>query len=264
MAKAKSLDSRKEYVALLRKHFGPGWRPNWPVTTQLALGDVGIIEEGVFVRRDSLKDFDVAFSSSKGGKASSFRTHSSSGVSITEKTKGEVVPGFKFLGEADAGFLVAFSTAGAVVVAADNCRELRVLAQTQLFKSLWKLKDEGIWQKKWVVVTELISSSNATVLSSSTGNTSFEIGAKAMARVAHLSLAGLGTTLTVQSPKSLSTEVIAQNGLTLAYKTTELHKPIFFGSKGGRTRAPARKAAKKRAPAKKAAKKRAPARKAAR
>jgi hypothetical protein len=235
--------------------------PNWPLTTPIALGDIGLIEKGRFIRRTDLGNLGIKFKRNS-RKAQRLLYQTGHGVTIASKLGGHTGQQFAAVAQADAGIRVGFAKEGALVVAADGCREIQIEDQELLLTQLQA--PAAKWKKKWVVVTHVLVAKTAMLLVSGSSNANIEfrisadLGSDALVRLARAD-AGLA----VATRSDMATEIFADQGLQLMYLVSEVHKPFLGGDRTLRGRAPAKKAAPRKAPAKKAAAKKAPAKKAA-
>ena len=267
---ASRLTAKSEYQKGLAR-FGNTWTPNWPPSDVVAVGAVGVVENGRFQRLDTLESFRVPFEVDEGRRSYSFDHQSDEGVTVITKLRGRAAEPITGLGEADLGFRVEFSKSGALLLSVRKSHELHMTEQIRIQAALEDLSRKKLWRKNWLLITDVLESESATVLVAGSAKASISLLATGSVQVEQLHLAGIEAGLKRVSTTDIATEVIAEAGFPLAYRAIRVKRSVTGKRTAGRApakkavkrRAPAKKAAKRRAPAKKAAKRRAPAKKAA-
>src|SRR6188768_1523866 len=162
----------ERYVGELYKKFGrfAPWLPDTPI----ALGAVGVIEGGEFVRKTSLASLGVAWKASAPGPTTVIDYASASGVTITLKAKGEVVPGSS-LAQAEAGARISFAKLGGVVLQAAGVRVTTLNEPDRVARAILELFARGIWEPGWVFVDEVRTAASTTILISEEKATKLEL-----------------------------------------------------------------------------------------
>lgn len=77
----------KKYLKELNKRFG--YRPTWEPGKPLKLGDIGVLEKGVFSNRTSLDDLGIPLELRVANTATDIKYASEGGVNIQSKLSGE-------------------------------------------------------------------------------------------------------------------------------------------------------------------------------
>jgi hypothetical protein len=194
----------------------------WEPTTPISLGDVGVMEQGVWRRLTNVGKQGIAFESRRGDALSS-RSYSSSGdVKIAVKAGAGAV-GVPVKGEVG----ISFGSSGAVLFNATGCREARIADVGSLELELWRRFENGEWDPRHVVVTKVLEVERAVILiaSGKESEVGFSVEAKAGLAVADLNLANA----------SLSPRITHSKGLTgryLAESLTPLFEAVCIDRKG--------------------------------
>ncbi len=237
------------------KEYGSDWQTNWPPTHRIALGDVGVIENGRFVRRTSLANRGLTFKRLYGRKCGiKFTTERV--VSITPDVGVRASDPHLGIVDVDAEVKVEFLAGGALLLHADGCREVSVDDQEGLFAQLQELAKVDKWKFEWWVVVEVVDSRRALILASREGNASAHVGFATSASVTdQINLARGHFDIKYIKGRKLDIEFFADSGAVLLYRLRGVSKSFFKRRpvvKVRRSGAPAKKAAAKKAPAKKA------------
>lgn len=215
-------------------HRETNYRATWVPGLQLAVGDVGIIEDGEFLKRTTLAELGIAFEIDDDPQPSSVTTFSSRGVrSVTTKLAGETNESFEFVATAKAGFRVEFSAGHAVVMKTVNARVNSVRAIAALQEALLgavveTYRDDAwhppIWQRDWVVVVQVVDTDGGTVLASTESGAAIEV--EAAGTIGPDGIADLDAGFSVKHSRSVGVEVVATAGLTPVYKALRV-KPAW-------------------------------------
>jgi len=207
------------YVDGIYKKFG--YRATWLPGTTLRLGDIGTLEQGVFVRIANLKDLEIPFETQTGEDPVHMRHVSSSSVKIAFNGIGsapvEGVP-------ASAGIDVEFGSEGAYVFDALGCIDQSIRDQVKLEDALREALFLEKWKLQWMVVTHTIEAQSATILISNSGNSQLRLAANGNLAAAQQSLAHLDAKLSVTSQTGDVTKLVGGRGLTLLYRLSALRR----------------------------------------
>jgi hypothetical protein len=139
----------------------------WPISTNVKLGDVGILEDEVFKRTDTLDNLGIAKPRVRNGLGEDIVNEytSKNGIEIT------VDPNMEGKLNGVGGKIdIKFNREGAVFLRLYNHVLKQFESTDQLGKDIIQRFINGNWQKNRVIVTEIISCSNATVLVAGSNN----------------------------------------------------------------------------------------------
>jgi hypothetical protein len=195
----------------------------WVPQTRLELGDIGTIEDSVFVPWSSLRavGYDASrFGVTPWGPAVSFAYQSAGSVDVSFKAKGEVKADLPNVPKGSAGAAIRFGRGGAVFFSANGCRSRRLDDGLALRQRLLELNDRGLWNKDWVVVTEVVEAASATILVSSGLDASIEL--KAKGKVA--TVADLSAGVTAVNASGVQARIVAERRLTPLFHAVKVNK----------------------------------------
>ena len=209
---------------------GLGYRPTWLPGTPVALGDVGVIEDGIFRPVTTLRRLGIPFEIKVDTERDAINFASKKGVSMSFKAGGEVNGKFKAITTVEAGVLIEFSREGAVAmqlrdVSFNRIKHQHVLAHA-LLRSLAVADESKQWQRNWVVIAEVARAKRATIVISGSGNSRLEL--KASGSAAPVSLADVSAALSVATETEISMKVIAESGLTPLYRGLRVKRKWFW------------------------------------
>lgn len=154
-----------------RKYFG-----NWEPTESIKLGDIGVIENNMFIHKGNIshfgiKDLEIEKQDEIGNKIFS----SKDSVSITFNPNASIEQL-----NTKAGLKITFSKGDSLFLNAIDCSVERFANKIDLGEKILKIYNskKKKWQKEWVIVTDLIKSKNTTIAVSESANTSVSFEAK--------------------------------------------------------------------------------------
>jgi hypothetical protein len=155
-------------------HTNLGFFATWLPSTPIALGDIGVLQDGRFRRVASLKELGIVQTDVREGMAENV-SYSASAKRSDNVTvgAGTAVP------LASAELSITFTSEGGYIFEAINMKQMEVADRLSLASSVLKAYEDGRWQKEWLVIDGLYRAESATILVSE--DTSSEIVLKASA-----------------------------------------------------------------------------------
>lgn len=214
----------KRYVAGI--HDQTGYRATWLPGSPLGLGDVGVIQGGVFVRVTGLSNLGIPFQTDADAKQFDMHHVSHSGVKLEFVGNGSAPTSS---GPVGAGVDVQFGDAGAFVFDAIGCQVQVISDQVDLESRLRPVFYEGIWKLSWVVVTQVVKAESATILIANSSNSRLKLSAHGNLAAAQQNLANLDAKLVVTAESGNVIKLIGASGLTLLYRLAKLNQSFFSG-----------------------------------
>ena len=177
-----------------------------PVTNTFAVGDYGVISDGVFVKMGNIKEFGVPFTTAVGAPAKMrFR---SDGTRVTRFVAGAEVPNIPQV-DLEASIRIEFSTEDSFYVDAPVLTVESIEDVARVGAAL--RRTEG-WRRKYRVVHSTYTGQGCTIISSRKANSAFELSATAnVLRLLELGQAQAGITLSGEEAAGL--EVIGATGV---------------------------------------------------
>lgn len=216
---------KQQYVQEMREKFG--YFATWHPAMKLQLGDVGVLREREFIRESSLRDFGIPFDIRPGGEKASLSYSSPRSIQVTFKPSGSALVG-SALGIEEAGMVVEFQREAAVVFEAAGCRTHSIANQVALGKEILQRYRDGRWDKRHVVITELVTVRSATILISSTGGAKAELRVVGKVGGGAQSLADISSQLELAKAHDVELKVVGQGELTPLFRASGV-KPSLFG-----------------------------------
>ena len=211
-----------------------GYRPTWLPHVPLKIGDIGVIEDGVFVKEGNLEDVNIPFKTEMSSDTTVLDLSSENGISITAKASGKVDPKLASLGTADAGFLVEFKNDNSYIFKLNGTK-------TTIISNLGKVKDEilerfqnGQWPRKRLVINELVEAKASTILLAGKAGTTVELKAEGSVNAAHLDIADGALNLRLASGSALTAQILGKEGITPLYRVIGITRSLFSTSVGGK------------------------------
>ncbi|MDB5128351.1 hypothetical protein [Mucilaginibacter sp.] len=226
--------AQERYTNEMKDHFGyyAAWQPGVP----LQLGDIGVLNGNLFTKISNLNNFTMPFQVRTDTSSNDLEYSSKGAVAITSKLSGTVSPEGSKLAQGDVGFILDFSSENAVYFKADKAMSDLIDDTITIGNKVIDLYGQGKWNKNWVIITELVNTETATIVISSTSNSSLELKATANVQAADIDIADAQFGFKAAFSKGIDTKIIAQNNLTPLFKLQGIKTRIFsspvFQSKG--------------------------------
>jgi hypothetical protein len=226
-----------QYTAEMRKRFG--YSATWVPTTEVRLGDVGILRNYEYERVRTLKDFGIGFKIRTDPAMGILEYTSADSVSLDVKAASDIPTGAK-IADLGARVEVSFSKGNAVFFQASDCITTSIEDQHALGHSLLKLYEAGDWPEDYVVITEVIRAKRTTVLVSSGHNALIELAIKGDIKPGYYTLVDANAGISVSRVHNIGTQVVAERELTPLFKAKGIKKRLLrspiFDRRGGSNR----------------------------
>lgn len=214
----------QQYTKELRN--GLGYLATWLPGMPIFLGDVGLIDDGVFKRVSHLQPLGVGFKTQKDRSTDRYEYQSSGKISVEMSAKGESAAGFSHISDAEAGIAVTFKDEKAVVLSAEGVRSDLIKDLDALETSIRERSD--VWDPDWVVVTEVVTAASSTVLISNSSDSRIELKATGSVGSAGLKLADADAKLQIAMSRGLHTQIVSATGLTPLFRGVKVRFGIDF------------------------------------
>jgi len=192
----------KQIYEELRRH------ANFPLNRPIALGDYGVLKDGIFERLGNIGQLGIRFQTVTGTGQSTFQYKSKGNVDFALTAKGDIQPGG--VPAVRAGIELKFSSENAVFFVASGCRATAIDNLRAVEAALIRLLDQGQWETGFYVVTEVNQASKTTAIASAdrTCEVKLEVDSPAIEAI-HLGDASL--TLHVKRSRNTSLEIVTES-----------------------------------------------------
>ncbi|MDO8365505.1 MAG: hypothetical protein Q7T20_01825 [Saprospiraceae bacterium] len=225
--------AQEQYTDEMKKKFGyyATWNPGVP----LKLGDIGIFKNNVFTRISDLESLQITFEHREDPTKTPLEHNSQGSVTVTTKVSGTIAPQGSVLTSADAGIIVEFGKENSTLFKAYNTTTPSIKDTIRLGNEVIKLFKEGVWNKNWAIITELVEAENATIIISNTSNGKIELKANANIDAPTFDIADAKFDFSTQFSRGLETKIVSAENLTPLFKVmgmkTRLFLPPIFKTK---------------------------------
>lgn len=215
-------DLPTKYAEEIKEGF-KNYLATWVPQTRIALGDVGILNGKTFVGWSSLRALGSKpseFSATPWSAPAPMVFQSKDTTQIGFKTKAELaqIPGLSQIADFSFGAEVKFGKEGAVVFSAKDARVQRIDNVVGVGKKILDLFYRGLWEKEWILVTEVVKAARATILISSSSNSSLVLKTKANAS----DIADLSANVRAVFSTGAQIRVLAEAGLTPLFRAVRV------------------------------------------
>ena len=220
---------KSKFITEIKKELGyfTTWLPGEPVK----LGDVGVIVDGVFERRTSLKNLGIIFNTIKDKTKSDINYTSSEAVDESILVNGDIAKEIPNpIGNAELEIKFNFLREGAIVFKTKGTKVYSIDDIAKLEKDILKLKSKGKWKDEWVVIEKVLNVDSATILisNSSLSESKFKIGAD-IDILKNINIGDAKLKLESVYSKDMAFESIAKEPLTPLFKMIKLKKKFWIG-----------------------------------
>ncbi|MEU2655730.1 hypothetical protein ABZ615_10410 [Streptomyces sp. NPDC007325] len=150
-------------------------------------------------------------------------------VEVTFKGAGKPGAGvFSALADAEAGALVTFKRANAVLVSYRGLSESRLASQPALAAEMVRRYWAGTWPREWCVVSHLVQAEQGTVLAGGESGSAVELAARATIGPAPAVIADLSAKLKVARSQGLALEHLGE-AMTPFFRVLRLRRRFLNG-----------------------------------
>jgi hypothetical protein len=194
------------YCRALHKHFSllGTWLPN----ARMSLGDVGILDRGIFQRFTSLGKLGANMRIRKGLTPAVFSFSSEMTAAVRSSASGSIVPGHP-LGRAQVD--LKFASQGGFMFQAIDCYRDEIDDKAGLAKVILGYVRTGEWRGDWAVVDSVVRAGSATIIIANSSQASLGLHVDGPAEFS--SLAKLTSGFEVNSESGNIARFISQGNL---------------------------------------------------
>jgi hypothetical protein len=202
-------------------------RAAWPPNAAVRLGDIGIMDAGQFLYRTSLREQEILFRADDPGSPASYKHMTEGAVSLTFKANGQAPIAGSAILQAAAGVTVGFSREDAVYFQAEGAVVERIADQGHMELMILDNYRQGLWNRDWVVVTEVVRASACTVLISGSRSSVIELEVAGPVVSPGVSLADLSAGVLLRAQRDMATSVIAATATTPLFLVRQVRKKLL-------------------------------------
>jgi len=206
-----------------------GYRPTWLPSTPIQIGDVGILENDVFIKESTLKEYGIFFEIVTSESDATIDFSSERGITLTTKFEGKIDPNAISLGEADAGFIIEFNHENGFIFRTKGSRTIRIDNLGIVKKEVLNHFNKGQWNKNLVIISELIEAKSATILLSGQAGSKVELKAQGNLNVSTVDIADASLNLKLESGQALAATILGQEKITPLYRAIGVKQSFFSG-----------------------------------
>ena len=198
----------------------------WLPQATIQLGDVGIINNGVFERGSSLQQLGITFLPAPGetrrDDAFTYRTHGGVAISVGGQLD-TAIPNLP-----NGNINITFSKEQAILF---DSKGVQIFGIEDLFELTQKIEakyKEGTWKKNWKVITEVVKVESATILIAKGQHASIELKANTPGLAENINLADADVAIVKEN--GLHTKIIASSSLIPLYRMKGIKWSLIGGS----------------------------------
>ena len=213
-------NAMKSYLRLMNKKFG--YHAIWVPSRKIEVGQVGMFHNDVFTPYTSLEKLGIPMEVSTKNTDDYLEFKSSSSVKVSVKAHGKTNPDFAIIAEGEAGFAVSFASQNSIYFKGLGVSSHVLENLHDIHQEVRGLEQAGVWQNKYVIITEVLETKSATILISNSSNSMIELRAKGAQPGGVLDIADVGMGLEHVREIGIDTKILAKNGITPLYKVVGL------------------------------------------
>ncbi len=199
----------------------------WPPGIRVVLGDIGVIDDDVFMPLTSLEQFGIRLEHAPAGHDMAFEYASAGSVDVGFKVRGDVSPMLPNVPIDQAGLGINFTRENATVFRAEGGVQQRFADETRLRGEIRSLIWAGLWDRDWHVITDVIDAKSTAALVSRSSGASVEVSVSADVSAGGLELLTTDAGAKIVASRSMQIAVIATNGLTPLFRAKRVKRRWF-------------------------------------
>jgi hypothetical protein len=207
----------KRYCSAL--HDDTEFLAQWPPARRVRVGDVGIFSG----------PGQVAWVTSLAGLGVELELDVAEGPATFEHSSGSRVATDPGRGGGPAHVTVSFQKAGAYLLHAKGCHTESVRSDADLATELLRLREQGVWNADWIVVTEVFVAEYATILLASASNSAVTL--RLDSELGSENLAELGSAAQVTESRGSVDPLVAIRDSTPLFKALHVRTTLLGRSK---------------------------------
>jgi hypothetical protein len=192
-----------------------GYIANWFPSSEIRIGDIGVMEGYYFKRKGSLDQKKLSYNIRKSEKPIDFSYSCQAELNFTSNIGAEALTKI-----AAGAVKIKFKNAGAFVFEAADCIISEIDNKLRLGDDIKKLYKNDNWDLDWVIIDTIISSGSSTILVSNSKESELELTANA--NIPQMQLTDTNIDLKIQSQRGELTRFLATQGLSPLFKTSKI------------------------------------------
>jgi len=206
--------------------FNATWTPGVP----LNLGDIGVIDNGVFVPITSLDRFGVNLDATAENSGSeSFSYASANAVEIGFKAEGEPSSFAPTIPLSDAGLGIQFKREKATVFQLEGATHVRIADEVALRDEVVSLMRANKWDKDWSIVTWLVKAASTTALISRSASSSIEFALSAGVNPGGIELLSVENDVRTVASREMQLTIAGSTNMTPLFRAKRVKRKWFIG-----------------------------------
>lgn len=192
--------------------------PVWLPGARMELGDVGVFDDGGWVKHTTLDALGIPFSPDTAGTPTGYDYASHDGAQVSTWLAADGDPTVSGIAQGNAGLRIRFSRAGAFVLKAEGVTVRSLANLADVDRRILARHRAGRWAKEWVLVSEVARGGPAiTVVSGSSDGEAF-VDLGVTAAPAGQPLATAATGIALGSRRGLAGYFVSPTETTLLWR----------------------------------------------
>jgi|SRR6185436_16111712 len=203
-------------------HNNVGFFATWLPSSDVKLGDLGVLEAGRFRRVGSLEELGIRIANVREGTPENMSYSAwADKKTATSGSAGSTLP------IAKAELAIQFSQQGGYVFEAAAIRSVEIADRLKITQSILALYERGDWKKEWLLVDAVYKADSATIIVSEDSASGIVLNASSDIPLGSLPLANPKLALSVSSVTGKVVHVVSQSGLSPLYSCLRVQESFF-------------------------------------
>ncbi|MBV8253410.1 MAG: hypothetical protein JO154_12450 [Chitinophaga sp.] len=201
------------------------YRASWTPDMPIKLGDIGVLDQGLFTLTTTLEDQGLTFKTreSSGLLSLDYNSKNTRVTALNGSTGTIPVSGVPM----QANVEVKFEGSSGILFQFSNSKHVIISNIDELGDAILEKYDAGFWKKEWVIVTDIIQTDNTSLIISTTSNNTLQLACSLP--IAGGSLAVPGAKINVMNESGSSIKILGSTGLVPLFNVKGIRKP-FLGN----------------------------------
>lgn len=197
-----------------------GYLATWLPGVKVILGDVGYLIGNQFKKITTLSQLGIPFSTDQLHHTITLDYASKNGISIQFKNKGELPLPNSTLLQAESGLSIQFLKENALIFKSNQANISTISNNLQLGKKIITQYKKELWKRKWVVITEIVTTDCTSIIMSNAANGRIEF--KGAIAPGHSNVPLIDNQLALVHHSNISLRILSENQLTPLFKAMKI------------------------------------------
>lgn len=200
------------------------YRATWMPDSHMELGAVGTFKKGVFQMNTSLSKLGIEYSTLKDESEGDKTIKSDNAFIFDLGTTVQIPFEIEAIKDISAKMKISFKGESGYYMYLRGVSHNMISDFYHIQQQIIKLFEIGKWDRQWMVITEVVSVSNGTILISSGSDASIELAPKISIGNENVEKLSAEIEWKALNSRNMSIEIVSKNGITPLFRARQVKK----------------------------------------